>query len=77
MDTIIEERILDALTKFNDKLNDLHGDFREFKGTVTTQVNSLEKSHDNIDMWTNIKVVAVIPIVAALHVLASKVGLIK
>lgn len=77
MDPQIESRILDALGKFNDKLDALHGDFREFKGSVEVKVGSLEKDRDNENMWTNIKVIAVLPIVAALHVLATKLGMIK
>lgn len=77
MDPQMEDRILDSLSTLNNKLDDLHGDFREFRGIITTKVASLEKDRDNENLWTNVKVIAVLPVVAALHILASKVGLIK
>lgn len=39
------------------KLDDLHGDFREYKGKSEAEIKSITKTQDNAGMWENIKVV--------------------
>lgn len=60
-----------------EKLTDLQSDFREHKGNIDARVLQLEKDRDRSEFWDNLKIVAVIPITASLHVIASKIGLIK
>ena len=59
------------------KLMDMHGDFREFRGEMSARVSQIEKDTDKVEMWSNVKTIAVIPVVMALHVLGTKIGLIK
>jgi hypothetical protein len=60
-----------------DKLVELQGDFREHKGRTEERLDSLEDSRQNWQFWQNLKIVAIIPITASIHIIASKIGLIK
>jgi len=60
-----------------EKLTELHGDFREFRGEVKARLTQVEKDADRAEMWANIKTIAVIPVVMGLHALGIKVGAIK
>jgi hypothetical protein len=50
-----------------DKLDELRGEFKEFKGAKDVQVSALEKKLANQEFWENVKVVAVMPIMAVFH----------
>jgi hypothetical protein len=60
-----------------EKLVELQGDFREHKGRTEERLDSLEESRTSNNFWENLKIVAIIPVTASLHILASKIGLIK
>jgi len=69
--------LLEAVTDTKDKLDSLHGDFREFKGQQQTKVEQLVKDSDSDRLWGRIQTVAVIPVVAAIHAFANHKGWIK
>jgi hypothetical protein len=68
--------LLEAVTNQSEKLDSLHGDFREFKGIQATKVDILEKQASNDRLWGRIQTVAVLPVVTAMHLIASKFGII-
>ncbi len=59
------------------KLMEMHGDFREFRGEMTARVVQIEKDSDKVEMWNNIKLVCVLPVTMALHAVGTKIGIIK
>lgn len=61
----------------NDKLDAMHGDFREFKGRMDVEVEALKSEAKSQRLWSRIQTVAILPLVAALHEIASSMGLIK
>jgi hypothetical protein len=69
--------LFDAIQDGNKKVDNLHGDFREFKGVMTTKVKQLETDAQNDRFWGNVKTLVVIPVVAGLHQIASYIGWIK
>ena len=60
-----------------DKLVELHGDFREFRGEMKARVTQIEDDAKDARKWENIKVYAVLPLAVGLNAIASKLGLIK
>lgn len=60
-----------------DKLIEFQLEFQEHKGNVNARVLQLEKDRDKSEFWDNLKIVAIIPITASLHLIASKIGWIK
>jgi len=69
--------LLDKLDDHGTKLDALHGDFREFKGSTEVKVANLKEQADSDRKWGRIQTIVVVPVVAALHVLAGKLGVIK
>jgi hypothetical protein len=69
--------ILGGIDKLGDKVSNLHGDFREFRGIMSTKVEALEGQAKSDRMWNRIQTVAVVPLIAAIHAAASKYGFIK
>lgn len=67
-----------------EKLGEIRGDFREFKGTMatqvsfhTTQIDEIKEQAKDDRKWARIQTGVVIPVVAGLHQIASYLGLIK
>lgn len=60
-----------------DKLVELHGEFREFRGEMKARVDNIEKDADDARKWENYKIYAILPITVGLHAIATKLGLIK
>lgn len=69
--------LLTRLSAQDDKLDALHGDFREFKGTAGNRLDQIEKDGDKDEMWTNIKLLVIVPVIGVLHQIASHFGWIK
>jgi hypothetical protein len=69
--------LLQRFDKQDDKLHELHGDFREFKGAMEVKVEQLEISAKNDKFWGRVQTVAVLPVVGLLHQIASHYGIIK
>lgn len=59
------------------KLTDFHSEFTEFRGEIKTRMTHVEKEIDDAKFWENVKIFAVIPVVAGLHQVAVGMGLIK
>jgi ATP-dependent protease HslVU (ClpYQ) peptidase subunit len=57
-----------------EKLVELQGDFREHKGDIVARVAQLEKDNQDDKFWDNVKIVAVIPVVGAIHELGQRIG---
>lgn len=49
------------------KLDDLHGDFREYKGKSETEIINIKNDMKDQKLWSNIKVIGVMPIMGLLH----------
>ncbi len=62
---------------YNDKVETYHGDFREFRGEITTKVEDLEQDAKDDRMWHRIQVICVLPVVGVLHQVAQHFGWIK
>jgi len=63
--------------KIMEKLSTFHSEFTEFRGEMKARVANVEKDIETAQKWENYKIVAVLPVVAALHTLAAKIGIIK
>ena len=63
--------------KIYEKLTSFHSEFTEFRGEIKVRVDHVEKEVVDAKKWENIKIFAILPIVSGLHVIASKIGLIK
>lgn len=77
LDTEQFAQIIEMITKVSDKQDALHGDFREFKGTMTAEVSNITKEMDNTKLWTNIKLAAAFPIMIVLQQIATYFGWLK
>jgi hypothetical protein len=69
--------LLEKLDKQNEKMDELHGDFREFKGKMDEKVTTIEAGVKSDRLWGRIQTVAVLPVVGVLHQIAVHYGLIK
>ncbi len=63
--------------KIYEKLTAFHSEFTEFRGEIKVRVDHVEKEIAQAKTWENIKVFSVLPVVAGLHAIASKIGLLK
>lgn len=63
--------------KIMEKLTELHGEFREFRGAMTVRVKNIEEDAKDARKWENYKIYMVLPVTAALHELARHLGLTK
>jgi hypothetical protein len=70
-------KILEAITELTKTVETYHGDFREFRGVVTTKVTALEDDAKSSRLWAKIQMVCVIPVVGALHQVAQHYHWIK
>ena len=59
------------------KLTELHGDFREFRGEMKIRVSAIEDDAKEAKKWENIKLFTILPVVAGLHGIATKIGILK
>jgi hypothetical protein len=50
-----------------EKIDTLSGDFREHKGRTEIEIKNLVKQVDSAGMWENIKVIGIMPVMAAIH----------
>lgn len=69
--------LYDGIQKQSEKLDTLHGDWREFKGSMEVRVKAVETQAKSDRMWGHLETVVVIPVVAAIHQLATHFGVIK
>lgn len=60
-----------------EKLTDFHSEFTEFRGEFKIRVKHVEEEVANAKKWENIKIFMVFPVVAGLHTIATKIGLLK
>lgn len=60
-----------------EKLVELHGDFREFRGEIKVRVSQIEEDAKEARKWENIKLYTILPVTVGLHSLATKIGLLK
>jgi len=60
-----------------EKLTDFHSEFTEFRGEFKVRVEHVEEEVANAKKWENIKIFMVLPVVAGLHAVATKIGLLK
>lgn len=81
MDDQTSTQILQAITSLTRTVEQYHGDFREFRGSVTTQLESMtvadkatDKRADNDRMWMKIQAVCVVPVMGLLHQIAVHFG---
>jgi len=77
MSVIDNEMVLQAITKLTEKVEEYHGDFREFRGNTKVRIESLEQSAKDKQYWTNVKLYCIIPVTAILHQIAVHFGWIK
>lgn len=77
MDTSIEGQLFQLCQRMDGKLDALSGDFREFKGAMTVEVQTIKDEQKEQKFWHSVKTVAVIPVVAVLHQIAAHFGWIK
>jgi hypothetical protein len=69
--------LLEAVTNQSEKLDSLHGDFREFKGATAAKVETLEKQASSDRVWGRIQTGVVIPFTVALHQFGAHFGWLK
>jgi hypothetical protein len=69
--------ILKAITELTKVVETYHGDFREFRGEMSTKVKSLEDNDKSTRLWQKIQAVCVIPVTGGLHQLAQYLHWIK
>jgi hypothetical protein len=76
------KEVLQAITILTSKVEEYHGDFREFRGEIKARVEDVEHKIQVIEdgassdrKWMRIQSAAVIPVVGALHQLAKHFGL--
>jgi len=74
---ISNEMVLQAITKLTEKVEEYHGDFREFRGNTAVRIEGLEQAAKDAKFWNNVKVVCVLPTVTVLHQIAVHFGWIK
>lgn len=77
MDTTTENQLFQLCQSMASKLDEIHGDFREFKGATTTKVEALEKAQDSQAFWSKVQTICVIPVIAVFHQIAAHFGWIK
>lgn len=68
---------MDALNKNNDKLSDLQGDFREFKGSHNVRVNVIEENMKSDKFWAKVQTIGTMPVVLAIHQIGKHFGILK
>ncbi len=57
----------DQFATLVEKIDTLAGDFREHKGSTEVEIKNLVKRVDSSDLWENVKIIGVMPIMAAIH----------
>jgi hypothetical protein len=57
-----------------EKLGEIQGQFGEHKGRTEAELLNLTKRLDTADMWENVKIITVMPIMAAIHHFFGKNG---
>ena len=77
MDTNIENQLFQLCQNMSLKLDSIQGDFREFKGIMSTKVETLEETQKRENLWSNIKTICVIPVIACLHQIAYYLNWIR
>jgi hypothetical protein len=77
MDQDAEARILTAITSLTKTVEEYHGDFKEFRGETKIRVQAIEEDMKNDRMWSTIKTVVVVPVIAIIHQVGAHFGLIK
>jgi hypothetical protein len=63
--------------KIMEKLLLFHSEFTEFRGEMKARIQNVEDDIEDARKWENYKIFMVLPISAALHTVAAKIGLIK
>jgi hypothetical protein len=64
----------DQYTNIMNKLGEIQGEFGEHKGRTEAELENLTKRIDKSDMWENIKIVGVMPVMAVIHHIFGKNG---
>lgn len=57
----------DQYVNIMNKLGDIQGEFGEHKGRTEADIENITKRIDKADMWENIKIVCVMPVMAVVH----------
>lgn len=69
--------VLKAITTLTEKVEEYHGDFREFRGKYMEKVKVLEEDAKNDRFWRKLQMVCVIPVTGAIHQAAAYFHWIK
>jgi hypothetical protein len=69
--------VLKAITTLTEKVEQYHGDFREFRGTYVEKVSVLEESAKNEKFWRKVQMICVVPVTGGIHQLAQYLHWIK
>jgi len=69
--------VLKAITTLTEKVEQYHGDFREFRGEYKTKIESMAKNIETEKMWQRIQMGCVLPVVGVMHQIAAHFGWIK
>lgn len=71
------DQVLNAILTLTKTVEQYHGDFKEFRGSVTERVTDLEEDAKSDKLWHRVQTVCVIPVVAVLHQVATHFNWIK
>jgi hypothetical protein len=70
--------VLQAITALTKTVEQYHGDFREFRGTVSTKIETIETEMSDAKeqiskdrLWQRIQIGCVVPVVGVLHQIAE------
>ncbi len=63
--------------KIYEKLTTFHSEFTEFRGEVKARLDDVEQDVAEAKKWENMKLFMILPVSAALHTIAARIGIIK
>lgn len=69
--------VLKAITTLTEKVEEYHGDFREFRGAYIEKVSVLEEEAKNEKFWRKVQMVCVVPVMGGIHQVAQYLHWIK
>lgn len=69
--------VLKAITTLTEKVEEYHGDFREFRGKYIEKVSVLEEDAKSEKFWRKVQMVCVVPVMGGLHQAAQYFHWIK
>lgn len=69
--------VLKAINELAEKVEQYHGDFREFRGSQTVEVNTLKKEAESNRFWLKVQAVCIVPLMGGVHQVAQHFGWLK